>query len=407
MGIILFSAARPGVPPSKPTRLTQVVLMHLSIPPPDPRAGIAASATSSSRWPTSCATRSAKSPTIAGPRRRIWRAGARRRFRPSSRVAGALHRSRRPAIARSCGQVVPGGQKFCGECGDAHQHPALVAAHDDAPASGKPPRGRAGAPSPPCRSPTAKEDLAFLEHHRTELRSSLTATRIVGRIWGRQDTPSARSFWRPPESAGDFVVETGPDPWWAEVGYYAARRAIGQLAGLGPAGGDERLGRGERRSASARHHRGVRTRRRPVLLASHASEAALHRGRGAALGAHAPRARRAGKSRVVLAIDDLNRVDGASRNALRRRAERAASRARPHIVATRARLRPRLVERIGARPSRGSPTSKAAELDRPYGVGERISLLPGAPDPHHTTVLPLYLDQLVRFTFEGGSSPPA
>ena len=35
-------------------------------------------------------------------------------------------------------------------------------------------------------------------------------------------------------SAGDVIVETSPDPWWAEVGYYAARKAITGLAGLPP-----------------------------------------------------------------------------------------------------------------------------------------------------------------------------
>ena len=44
-------------------------------------------------------------------------------------------------------------------------------------------------------------------------------------------------FLRSARDSGDTVVQTGPDPFWSEVGYYALRRAIAGLAGLPVSGG--------------------------------------------------------------------------------------------------------------------------------------------------------------------------
>ncbi len=54
----------------------------------------------------------------------------------------------------------------------------------------------------------------------------------------------------------------------------------------------------------------------------------------------------------------------------------------------------------------GLPKSTASELARSYGLGERVSVWPGPTNSTQATVLPLYLDQLIRFIGEGGSDPP-
>jgi serine/threonine-protein kinase len=397
MGIILFQLLTGRLPFEADTP-TQVVLMHLSIPPPDPRQ-----VSPERNIPE----------TLAEVVARSLNKEPDDRWSSASDMAQALaviqteleSRGRRsqapPSDCPSCGQVVPGGQKFCGECGvRVSIRPSLRPASDR---SAKPASGPSGVPKLPLPLTHRQEDLAFLEHHRTELRSSLTATRIVGES-GVGKTRLLREFLVKAKSAGDFIVETGPDPWWAEVGYYAARRAIGQLAGLGPAGGDEKDWAG----ASAEARRGIIEvfGRADALSSSLSPSERRYTAAEALRWALTRAARRAGKSRVVLAIDDLNRVDGASRNAF------ADALSEPPlvpvlIVATHVPSFDPGWSNGSARPIAGLPTSKAAELARSYGVAERISLLPGAPDPHHTTVLPLYLDQLVRFTFEGGSSPPA
>jgi serine/threonine-protein kinase len=399
MGIILFQLLTGRLPFEADTP-TQVVLMHLSIPPPDPRQ-----VSPERNIPESLANVVAKSLSKEPDDR--WASATDMAQELATIQAELENRGRSashapPSDCPSCGQIVPGGQKFCGECGARISIlPSLRPVNGAR--TGKPPSGPSAAPKLPLPLTHRQEDLAFLEHHRTELRSSLTATRIVGES-GVGKTRLLREFLAKAKSAGDFVVETGPDPWWAEVGYYAARRAIGQLAGLGPAGGDGKDWAG----ASAEARRGIIEvfGRADALSPSLSPSERRYTAAEALRWALTRAARRAGKSRVVLAIDDLNRVDGASRNAF------ADALSEPPlvpvlIVATHVPAFDPGWSNGSARPIAGLPTSKAAELARAYGVAERISLLPGAPDPHHTTVLPLYLDQLVRFTFEGGSSPPA
>src|SRR5262249_58322665 len=64
----------------------------------------------------------------------------------------------------------------------------------------------------------------------------LRAARMVG-DHGVGKPRLLKEFLRMAAAAGDIVVQTGPDPWWAEVGNYALRKAIVDLAGLPPNGG--------------------------------------------------------------------------------------------------------------------------------------------------------------------------
>ncbi len=112
---------------------------------------------------------------------------------------------------------------------------------------------------------------------------------------------------------GDLTVLTGPDPFYAEVAYYALREAIRKLAQLGPDAIDDRRFDGalpEAQSGLDEVFSGApaRSDSRSPAERRHALAEAL---RWALLSA----ARRAGKQRVILAIDDIYRVDGPSRNA--------------------------------------------------------------------------------------------
>ncbi len=116
------------------------------------------------------------------------------------------------------------------------------------------------------------------------------------------------------QTAGDRVITVGPDPSWAEVGYHALRSAIVRLAELPHDGGalsDWAAASAEARSGLAQ-----------IFAKSDSRSASLspEQRRFAAAEALRWAILRAGGSvggrRVVLAIDDLHAVDGASRNAL-------------------------------------------------------------------------------------------
>ncbi|HEX9295406.1 MAG TPA: protein kinase [Polyangiaceae bacterium] len=399
MGVILFQLVTGRLPFEADTP-TQVVLMHLSIPAPDPRQ-IAPERNIPELLARVIARSLSKQP--------------RDRWQTADEMAEALgivqlelEAKNRISLAPqmicpSCGQSAPAGQKFCGECGTRLSLPP--APRPSAPVADEPrPSLVASRVSKlPLPLTERQDDLAFLDHHRTSLRSSLTAVRIVGEA-GVGKTRLLREFLAHAKSAGDIVVETGPDPWWAEVGYYAARRAVTALAEVGPTGGEERDWTG----ASAEARRGLIEifGRADSVASSLLPSERRYTAAEALRWALARAAARARKSRVVLAIDDLNRVDGASRNAI------ADALSEPPlvpvlIVATHVPAFDPGWASGSARTIAGLPSSQARELAESYGVGERFSLLPPPSQPDRTTVLPLYLDQLVHFTAEGGSDPPA
>ncbi|HKQ71209.1 MAG TPA: protein kinase, partial [Polyangiaceae bacterium] len=396
MGVILFQLLTGRLPFEADTP-TQVVLMHLSIPAPDPRQ-----VAPERSIPDSLAKVVAR--TLSKESKDRWKSADDMAEALAAVMAEGEQKpratlSQAPQLScPSCGQAVPGGQKFCGECGMRISVPPLSPPPSSLP---KP----AAAPAMSARLPLPltdrEDDLAALEHQRLHLRSSLSAMRIVGEA-GAGKTRLLREFLSSARAAGDLVVETGPDPWWAEVGYYTARKAVTALADLSPAGGTERDWSG----ASAEARRGlVELFGKVDALAASLSPAERRYTVAESLRwAFTRAAKRSGKTRVILAIDDLNRVDGASRNAF------ADALSEPPLV-------PVLVVATHVptfdpgwegtvRPIAGLPASKTASLGQSFGVGERLSLLPHG-GASQASVLPLYLDQLVRFTSEGGSDPPA
>jgi serine/threonine-protein kinase len=73
------------------------------------------------------------------------------------------------------------------------------------------------------------EDLAWLHDRLADAKASLGGARVVGEP-GMGKTRLVREFLDQCAQNGDLVVVTGPDPAWAEVGYFALRKAIRELA---------------------------------------------------------------------------------------------------------------------------------------------------------------------------------
>jgi hypothetical protein len=226
----------------------------------------------------------------------------------------------------ACDALNPASQKFCGECGAA-----TTASGPPRPSAMPPPavvsiglgvRSTEPAPSLDVESAPRpgplpflgrREDMAWLDGRRLEAQS-LSGARIVGDV-GIGKTRLVREFLDHATLEGDVVVQTGPDPAWAEVGCWALRRAIVELAALPPSGGLSRDWVG----ASPEARRGLSDvfqhdtpERGTSLSPDERRFAAAEALRWAIVRASV----RSGGSRVVLAVDDLHSVDGASRNAL-------------------------------------------------------------------------------------------
>ncbi|HTQ47576.1 MAG TPA: protein kinase [Polyangiaceae bacterium] len=412
VGVILYQLLT-GRLPFEAESPTQVVLAHLTQPPIDPR-------------------------TVA-PDRQIPRELAelvlkalskepKDRFQDSDELSAALGaaigsvdrvsmRGPTQSAARcpSCGAMNPISQKYCGECGHAitsTQMTTVPARSSAIPPPPKPdPRAAITDRAPP---PTSKgkarpglpfvgreDDLAWLESRRNEARS-LSGARVVGDI-GIGKTRLVHEFLEIASAAGDVVVQTGPDPAWAEVGYWALRRAIVQLASLPATGGSLR----DWVAATAEARRGLAdifglqdadgTLGSRALSPDERRFAAAEALRWAFVRA----SERARGHRVVLAVDDLHHVDGASRNAF------ADALGDPPLV-------PALLIATYAPPfDPGWPADVAAarvltglpapEVARALASSSRPS---ASSVVGGRTVVPLYLEQLLRFVREESGSPP-
>jgi serine/threonine protein kinase len=397
MGVILFQLLT-GRLPFEGDSPTQVVLMHLTMPPPDPRQA---------------APERGLPDSLARVVLRALAKDAKERFASADEMAGALGavqtelemlsraKSAVPHVAcPSCGAPLPRGQKFCGECGVRNSLPP------EPPLSLRMPRPEAALGQAvtvsmlPLPLTAREEDLEWLKRQLGTVGSSVTGARIVGEA-GVGKTRLLREFMVLAEAAGELVVETGPDPWWAEVGYHALRLAITKLGGFSPSRGTER----DWPDASAEARRGLleifgeKDRAHGALSPAELRYTAAEALRWAIVRA----SKRAGNQRVVMVIDDLHRVDGASRNAF------TDALSEPPLVPVLvvAAHAPTFDPRWGAQEAVRSlgrlPMMQAAHLARGYQLADRLSLLPGAPED----LLPLYIDQLVRFSAEGGSNPPS
>jgi serine/threonine-protein kinase len=412
VGVILFQLLT-GRLPFEAESPTQVVLQHLTQPPKDPRDV-------------------APNRNIPGPLAKLTLRAlskdAAARFADSDAMSAALADAMAEVEDRSsvraggsaltmrcgaCGALNPASQKFCGECGAAVTSTQLSTVSKRASTRPPPPPTTESTERPASRpaqaeAPPSKfalpfigraDDMSWLEARRAEARS-LTGARVVGEI-GVGKTRLVREFLEVASSAGDVVVQTGPDPAWAEVGYWALRRAIVQLAAVPETGGGQR----DWVAATPEARRGLAdvfghdhpTNGAP-LSADERRFAAAEALRWALVRA----SERARGHRVVLAVDDLHCVDGASRNAFQ------DALTDPPLV-------PALLvgmyapgfdpgwpqEVAAARVLTGLPTAIVAKA-----LSQAVQ--PSSPElSGASTIAPLYLEQLLRFMREEAGAAPA
>ncbi len=419
VGVILFQLLT-GHLPFEAESPTQVVLMHLTAAPPDPR--------------TVVPERKIPEP-IAEVTLRALAKLPDDRFRdaddfsavlaaalakaeaaePADKVAGALK-------CGTCGSMNSPSQKFCGDCGAptvGPNAPSFVVRQTERPATapgkagatnhtahaddGVPTSTRAPRPQFPLQFLDRGEDLEWLEARRTDAGNGLVAARIVG-DHGIGKTRLLAEFLHATEEGGDITARTGPDPTWAEIGYYAVRKAIQQLANLPDDGGGPR----EWAGGSSEARRGLADifeksgsqppesrRLSPEECRFAAAEAlrwALLRASGRVGGAG---------RRVILVVDDIQNVDGASRNAF------------ADVICEPPPAPVLLIALSTPGFDFGWPavanTSRTLQGLAPAVVAKLFTS--GASQPASFSggrgVSPLYLEQVMRFQREQGGQPPS
>jgi serine/threonine-protein kinase len=454
-GVILFQLLTGRLPFEAETP-TQVVLMHLSLPAPDPSV-VAPERDIPEGLVEVTLKALAKDPARRFQDAEEFTAALRASITIPEGNSGRFSLPDAGVICASCKSLVPRGQKFCGDCGARIALPSTPPPRSDGGASNR--RGAfTSLPRVPLPFTGREDDLAWLEAARRAVNGSLSAVRLVGEH-GVGKTRLLKEFLRNAASAGDLIVTIGPDPWWAEVGNYALRKAITDLATLPTSGGsssdwagatpEARRGLGDlfARVSTGRETRspfwsrptnGALTPADRRFIAAEALRWAIMRAHQNAAhksanprmtGGHANGAR---TPRVILAIDDLHAVDGGSRAALADvlcepplaamlivathvpgfdpywptpaggieyevtpSGPRAAQGSGPRAGTSRSEAN---VRYLG-----GLLTSTAASLVK--GVTPRLA---GAASVDNApSVPPLYIDQLIRFNMEGGSDPPA
>ncbi len=317
----------------------------------------------------------------------------------------------RAARCPSCGALNPAAQKFCGECGAPTSATPLTSVPPQMPAAStsQPVSGRASrrplddADRPGIALPiplvAREEDLAWLEGRRAEARS-LTGARVVGDV-GVGKTRLVKEFLDSAATAGDVVVQTGPDPAWAEVGYWALRRAIVHLAALPKTGGGPR----DWIAATPEARRGLADVFDPAnperggggLSPDERRFAAAEALRWALVRA----SERSKGHRVVLAVDDLSSVDGASRNAFVDTLNDPPLVAALLVATYSPGFNPDWPEEIAAaRVLSPLPTSEVLKALAQSGKAS-AQLFSGS-----RTIVPLYAEQLIRFLREESGAVP-
>jgi serine/threonine-protein kinase len=229
--------------------------------------------------------------------------------------------SARTTVVRcdQCGGVSPIGQKFCGDCGwciapvpsgSAFSDRATTPITDDA---------RSTAPTvsiPPVKEVESlpfvarEEVIRWLEERHDESAFTTASAHLVGEA-GIGKTRLLREVVARWTARGDIVVVVEPDPAWAKVADAAVRTAVRKLAGWadGPpppgflTSASHEAGLGLGLLFDAREPSGLSARERQAALAD-ALRWGIERAR-----------QRAGGNRVVVALDDLDFVDGTSRRA--------------------------------------------------------------------------------------------
>jgi serine/threonine-protein kinase len=388
VGVVLFQLLT-GRLPFESENPTQVVLMHLSAPVPDPNEV--------------APERSIPEPLVRVVLKALEK-NAGDRYQDALEFADgleaaiqAIHQasvsgsSLRPGGATECPKCLANVPvaRFCCDCG------ARLLLKTERPTS----RVSADLPQLPLRLYAREEDLEWLERGRQDDTTELFAYRISGDA-GMGKTRLLREFLDRAKAEGDLVIEAGPDAYGAEVAFHTLRQAISGLVGVRPGTGSRR----QWRDAREEEQRGLAEifgnaetqkalppsqRKDDISAAFHwALERATSRARG---------------SRVILAIEDLERVDTASLAAFKE-ALRNYRPARPLLfVATHSTaFDPGWGLLSPSRTLTGLPVSVLGRIMGNRLSAEQLSIEEMAKGG----AAPLYVDQVIRFLNEGGSEPP-
>lgn len=403
---VVFYQLLTGRLPFEAESPTQVVLMHLSLAPPDPNQvaperripaalvdvlNRALAKDAGDRYPDADSFRLA-----------LGEAMDRVEGRSNGEDSGALR-------CASCGSFNAVGQKFCGECGSSLKPAARVSVDETpTPPDIKPAKDldREDVPEPiaPKRRASVpfvgRDDaLMWLEACRARAHVGTCAIAIVGEH-GVGKSRLLREFGLVCAAAGDVVVSIGPDPTWTEVGYHGVRSSIMQLADLPADGGDP--SKWPAASAEARHAlteifsgeaiKGVSASQRRFGVAA-ALRWAVRRA-----------SERMKNHRVVLLVDDVGRIDGASRNAMLDAIAEPSEDASVLFVFSHT---PELDYSTQAVAIERHVLSglTAQQANRIVAEASPVPMPPWREG--HGPLAPLYVDQAMRFAAEQGSSPPS
>ncbi len=425
---VIFYQLLTGRLPFEAESPTQVVLMHITEPPPDPRAA-APERVIPSLLADVCLMALAKEPPHRfGNADEFGEALADALTQIESTVPKAGSAASTLKCPK-CGANNISTQKFCGECGAT-----LLVAAAALPANGTALAATLSPPSesapPPMSSLVSVEsgtgrrqvivdrdraqfplefvgredDLLWLDDRLVDAKSSLVGARIVGDV-GMGKTRLLREFLEKVRGTGHIVVEVRPDPGWAEVGYFAVRHCIMKLAELPKGGGvakDWTAAGAEARRGLAdifeHPNRGELSADELRFAVAEALRWAIVRASERA-GAPRPRGDGAAGHTVVVAVDDLHAIDGASRTAF------ADAVGEPPLVSS------VLVVTYPPGHDPGWPASIAsARVLMGLAPGLVSRLLAGTSRPSSSIggrgIAPLYVDQLLRFSREQGGRAP-
>ncbi len=390
VGVILFQLLT-GRLPFEADSPTQVVMMHLTIPVPDPRQV--------------APERVIPDPLVALVFRAMSK-DSRDRFQDAGEFSEALrtalaviesnpptstgaweHRlSVPPNGVTSCGAcgLVVAATKFCGECG------ARLAQRSGAP------EAQLGS-LVPLMMVGRDEDLAWLEERREAAKSKVIAARLVGEP-GAGKTRLLRELARFAEADGDLVTMVRPDPHLAEVPHHALRDALVALTGRTPV----ELAAKSVDGAPLGALQGLSDAFSDAPRDDGRTQAERRRARADALRwALDLGSRRAASGRVICCVDELQRVDGLSRTAFADIIGEPRSQAVLVLATHTPGFDPGWSSEASARIIGTLPFGAVVTLLRSHPSGDRVRL-----DESARGYLPLYLDQVLRYSIEGGSDPP-
>jgi serine/threonine-protein kinase len=389
VGVMLFQLLT-GRLPYEADSPTQVVMMHLTIPVPDPRQV--------------APERAIPEPLVAV----VFRAMAkdsRDRYHDAAEFAEALRsalaviESVPPSSTQweqrlsvppagvvscpACGLVVA-LTKFCGECG------ARLPIRSGAPEV-------TAAPVFPLPMVGREDEVVWLEQARRATNGRVSALRLLGEP-GAGKTRLLLELRARAEKDGDVVVLVGPDPYVADVPHHALAQALVELSGKSI----EQILSGSSNGVAPGVMQGIRDVVEETPRADGRSTQERRRARADALGWAVELAgRRASSGRVVVCIDDLHRVDELSRSAFADLVGEPRSKSL-FVVATHIPgFEPGWGGEAPARRLAGLAFGAVLLLLKTHPSGERVRI-----DESARGYLPLYVEQVLRYSIEGGSDPP-